>query len=113
MASGHVWGIDIGQCGLKALRGRMSSDGKSVVAETFDYIEYPQILSQPDADPDSLVREALKTFLSRNSVRGDKVSISLSGQSGLARFIKLPPVDAKTLPNLVGFEAKQQIPFAL
>ncbi len=113
MASGHVWGIDIGQCGLKALRGRLADDGQSVIAEAYDYIEYPQILSQPDANPEQLVNEALKTFLSRNSLRGDKVAISLAGQSGLARFIKLPPVDSKQLPSLVGFEAKQQIPFAL
>ena len=112
-AGGAVWGIDIGQCGLKALRGRMSSDGKTVVAESFEYIEYPKILSQPDADPGELVREALKQLLSRNSLRGDKVCISVAGQSGLARFIDLPPVEPKKLPELVGFEAKQQIPFAL
>ena len=110
---GSVWGIDIGQCGLKALRGKLTSDGSAVIAESFEYIEYPKILSQPDADPDELVREALKQFLSRNSLRGDKVCISVAGQSGLARFIDLPPVEPKKLPELVGFEAKQQIPFAL
>ena len=114
MAAGNgVWGIDIGQCGLKALRGELSADGKKVVATSFDYIEYPKILSQPDAQPDQLIRDALKEFLSRNSVRGDKVGISISGQSGLARFIKLPPVDAKKVPDIVKYEAKQQIPFAL
>jgi type IV pilus assembly protein PilM len=110
---GCVWGIDVGQTGLKALRARLSGDRTSIVADSFDYIEYPKILSQPDADPDQLVREALKQFLSRNSIRGDKIAISVSGQSGLARFIELPPVDPKQLPKLVGFEAKQQIPFAL
>ena len=114
MAAGNgVWGIDIGQCGLKALRGELSADGNKVVATSFDYIEYPKILSQPDAQPDQLVRDALKEFLSRNSLRGDKVGISISGQSGLARFIKLPPVDAKKVPDIVKYEAKQQIPFAL
>ena len=114
MAAGNgVWGIDIGQCGLKALRGELSADGNKVVATSFDYIEYPKILSQPDAQPDQLVRDALKEFLSRNSVRGDKVGISISGQSGLARFIKLPPVDAKKVPDIIKYEAKQQIPFAL
>ena len=111
MAAGHVWGIDIGQCGLKALRGTFKDGG--ITVDSFDYIEYPQILSQADANPDELIREALKTFLSRNVLRGDKVALSLPGSAGLARFIKLPPVDAKQLPNLVGFEAKQQIPFAL
>ncbi len=108
-----VWGIDIGQCALKALRCREHEQDDLIAADAFDYIEYPKILSQPDADPGELVREALELFLSRNSVRGDKVAISVSGQSGLARFIKLPPVESKKIPDIVKYEARQQIPFAL
>jgi type IV pilus assembly protein PilM len=108
-----VWGIDIGQCALKAMRCTMDEDGKNIAAEAFDYIEYPKILSQPEAEPDELIREALQTFLSRNSVKGDKIAISVSGQSGLARFIKLPPVESKKIPDIVKYEARQQIPFPL
>jgi type IV pilus assembly protein PilM len=108
-----VWGIDIGQCALKALRVRAGDDPDRITADAFDYIEYPQILSQPEANPVELVREALEQFLSRNSVRGDRVVISVSGQSGLARFIKLPPIEAKMIPNIIKYEARQQIPFAL
>ncbi|HVW38565.1 MAG TPA: type IV pilus assembly protein PilM, partial [Pirellulales bacterium] len=111
--SDAVWGIDIGQCALKALRLRPHEEESRVTADAFDYIEYPKILSQPDVDPAELIAEALKQFLSRNSVRGDKVVISVSGQSGLARFIKLPPVESKKIPDIVKYEAKQQIPFAL
>jgi type IV pilus assembly protein PilM len=111
--SDAVWGIDIGQCALKAIRCRPHEKPDRVVAEAFDYIEYPQILSQPGADPVELVREALKLFLSRNTVRGDGIAISVPGQSGLARFIKLPPVEAKKIPDIVRFEARQQIPFDL
>jgi type IV pilus assembly protein PilM len=113
MASGAVWGIDIGQCALKALRCRPHEDSKKLVAEAFDYIEYPKILSQPGSDPAELVGDALKQFLSRNSVIGDKVAVSVSGQAGLARFIKLPPVEAKKIPDIVRYEARQQIPFDL
>ncbi|HEY1785974.1 MAG TPA: type IV pilus assembly protein PilM, partial [Pirellulales bacterium] len=108
-----VWGIDIGQCALKALRVRPGDDPNRITADAFDYIEYPQILSQPEANPVELVREALEQFLSRNSVRGDRVVISVSGQSGLARFIKLPPIEAKKIPDIIKYEARQQIPFAL
>src|SRR3954465_4406215 len=106
-----VWGIDLGQCALKALRVE-EKDGQ-LVATAFDYIEHPKILSQPDADPDQLTREALEKFLSRNTLRGDTVCISVPGQSGLARFVKLPPVEEKKIPDIVRFEAKQQIPFNL
>jgi type IV pilus assembly protein PilM len=112
--SDAVWGIDIGQCALKALRCVPHEVDKTViVADQFDYIEYSKILSQPEADPVSLVREALKLFLSRNAVRGDHVAISVSGQSGLARFIKLPPVESSKIPDIVKYEARQQIPFSL
>jgi type IV pilus assembly protein PilM len=106
-----VWGIDLGQCALKAIRMEVK-DGQ-VIATAFDHIEHPKILSQPDADPDQLTREALEQFLSRNSLRGDMVVISVPGQSGLARFVKLPPVEEKKIADIVRFEAKQQIPFPL
>src|SRR5438105_10908679 len=106
-----VWGIDVGQCALKALRLEIIDD--KVSATAFDYIEHPKILSQPDADPDQLTREALEQFLSRNKLQGDMVAISVPGQSGLARFVKLPPVEEKKISDIVKFEAKQQIPFPL
>src|ERR1043166_8675064 len=100
-----VWGIDLGQCALKALR--LEKVGGEITATAFDYIEHPKILSQPDADPDQLTREALDTFLSRNPVKGDTIVISVPGQTGLARFVKLPPVEPKKIPDIVRFEAKQ------
>src|SRR6516165_6531585 len=106
-----VWGIDLGQCALKAIRLE-ELDG-AIHATAFDYIEHPKILSQPDADPDQLTREALEKFLSRNNLKGDLVAISVPGQSGLARFVELPPVEEKKIGDIVRFEAKQQIPFPL
>ena len=44
---------------------------------------------------------------------GDSVAVSVSGQAGLARFIKLPPLESKKIPDLVRYEARQQIPFDL
>src|SRR5438128_2168592 len=106
-----VWGIDLGQCALKAIR--MEIIEGTLTATAFDYVEHPKILSQPDADPDQLTREALEKFLSRNTLKGDVVAISIPGQSGLARFVKLPPVEEKKIGDIVRFEAKQQIPFNL
>ena len=106
-----VWGIDIGQCALKALR--LEQINGVVTATAFDYVEHPKILSQPDANPDELTREALEKFLSRNPTKGDQIAMSVPGQSGLARFVKLPPVEEKKIVDIVKFEAKQQIPFPL
>lgn len=111
--SDAVWGIDLGQCALKALRCRPHAEPDKILADAFDYIEYPKILSQPEANRAELIADAIKEFLSRNSVRGDRVAISVPGQTGLARFIKLPPVQSKKIPDIVKYEARQQIPFAL
>src|SRR5271165_271110 len=108
-----VWAIEIGQAALKALKLVAGPNPDEVVAEAFDFIEYPKILSQPDADTEELVREALATFTDRNDVKGCKVAISVPGQAGLVKFIKLPPVEKKRIPDIVKFEAKQQIPFSL
>ena len=84
--SPYVWGIDIGKCALKALRCRVSpTDPRQLVAEGFDYIEYPMILTQPDADPVELVRNALQEFKGRNQLRGDRVAVSVPGQSEIGR----------------------------
>src|SRR4051794_27459026 len=108
-----VWALDIGQAALKAIKLVPGETPEGVVAEAFDFVEYPKILSQPDADPDELVREALQTFLERNDLKGCRVAIGVPGQSGLVKFIKLPPVEKKRIPDIVKFEARQQIPFAL
>jgi type IV pilus assembly protein PilM len=71
------------------------------------------MLSQPEADPVELVRAALQDFVSRHDLAGDRVAVSAPGQAGLAKFIKLPPIEAKKIPDIVRYEANQQIPFPL
>ncbi len=108
-----VWGIDIGQAGLKAIRLRYAEAAGQVIAVAFDYIPHAKILSQPDAVPDELIQTAISTFLSRNETKGDLIAISVPGQSALTRFIQLPPVESSRVDEIVRYEAKQQIPFAL
>ena len=104
-----VWGIDIGQCALRALKLR-EIEGQLQV-EAFDIIEHSKILSEPDANRDVLVRETLERFLSRYDVSDSRLSVSVPGQASFTRFVKMPPVEPKQVPDLVRYEAKQQIPF--
>ncbi len=111
-----AWGIDIGQAGLKALRLKYVESAGQVMAVAFDYVPHAKILSQVDVTPEQkveMIDSALKTFLSRNQVRGDVVAISVPGEKALARFIQLPPVEASKVGEIVKYEARQQIPFAL
>ncbi|MBS0261278.1 MAG: type IV pilus assembly protein PilM, partial [Planctomycetes bacterium] len=108
-----VWGIDIGLAGLKAIRLTYAEEAKQVLATAFDFVPHPKILSQPDANPEELIGQAIDTFLSRNKLEGDAIAISVPGQTALARFIQLPPVESSKVTEIVKYEAKQQIPFAL
>jgi type IV pilus assembly protein PilM len=110
-----VWAIDIGQVALKALKVSPSEASDSLTVEAAVRIPYQddKILSQPDADPDELVRMALIEFLEKNNTNGCRIAIGVPGQKGLIKFIKLPPVEKKRIPDIVQFEAKQQIPFPL
>lgn len=109
-APNAVWGIEVGQCALKAVKLRPAEEGK-VELLAFDLIEHPKLLSQPDADPDELINAALEKFVSRNDWQGDTFVIGVPGQQTFARFCKLPPVESKKIPEIVRFEASQQIPF--
>ena len=108
-----AWGIDIGQAGLNAIRLEINDATEHVQATAFDYIAHPKILSQPDAIPEELISQALDKFLKQNDIANDLVAISVPGQSALARFIQLPPVESSKVSEIVKYEARQQIPFAL
>ncbi len=105
-----VWGIDVGHCALKAVKLALAGDDQVEVL-AIEYIEHGKILSQSDADPPELVAKSLEKFLSRNDLSDDGVVVAVPGQHTLARFSKLPPVDPKKIPDIVQFEANQQIPF--
>ncbi len=104
-----VWGIDIGQCALKAIK--LADFEEVVEVVDFEVIEHPEILSQPDVDKPLLIRQSLEQFLSAHETRGSTIVLSVPGQSSFTRFFKPPPVDAKELPRIVQYEAAQQIPF--
>ncbi len=106
-----VWGIDIGQCALKALKLR-EVEGELHV-EGFDVIDHPKILSEPEINKEEIIREALEQFISRNDLGDSSIAVSVPGQSSFTRFVKLPPVDPKKIPDIVRFEAEQQIPFPI
>ncbi len=105
-----IWGIDLGRCALKAIKLRSAGDGKVEIL-AHDYVEHAKILSQPDADRPALIAAALEKFLSRNDITKDQIVVSVPGQHTLARFTKLPPVQPKRIPDIVRYEADQQIPF--
>ncbi|MHC4115784.1 MAG: type IV pilus assembly protein PilM, partial [Planctomycetota bacterium] len=110
--TGGVWAIDIGNNSLKAIH--LSDAGGVVEVTGFDNIQHGKILAGSgvsDAERDELVAISLREFLRNNILGKDDVVVSVPGQNSFARFVKLPPVEKKRIPEIVSFEAAQQIPF--
>src|SRR3954470_14961702 len=106
-----AWGIDVGNRALKAVK--LVREGDGVRVDDFEVIEHETVLSNAGDNKDALVQTALASFVQRHQLKGGVVGVGVSGQSSFARFIKLPPVEPKKIPEIVRFEAIQQIPFPL
>lgn len=112
MASSNTsWGIEIGSGGVRAVK--LQSDGDTVRLVDFVSYDHPKVLTTPELDIDDALRVAVGTLVSRHDLSNARISISLPGHQSFARFAKLPPVEAKKVPDIVKFEAVQQIPFPL
>ncbi|NOT02958.1 MAG: type IV pilus assembly protein PilM, partial [Phycisphaerales bacterium] len=107
-----VWGIDVGRCALKAIRVRAGGEGQVEIIG-HELIEHAEILSQAEGKKSALVTEAMEKFLSRHDISRDRIVVGVPGQHTLSRFSKLPPVEPKKIPDIVRYEADQQIPFDL
>ncbi len=109
-----VWAIDIGNNSLKALH--LSTERGVVEVIGFDNIRHGKILSGDgvtDAEREELVALSLRKFVNKYDLSVDDIIISVPSQNSFARFVNLPPVEEKRIPEMVKFEAVQQIPFGI
>ena len=110
--AGSVWAIDIGNSSLKALY--LSTERGVVEVVGFDKIRHGKILSGSDvtdAEREELIALTLRKFVNKYDLSMDEIAVSVPSQNSFARFVNLPPVEAKRIPEMVKFEAAQQIPF--
>ena len=92
---------------------RLERDGDKVSVTDFAIIPLKKVLATPDIDEDEIIRLGLGQFISQKSLEGEHLVMSVPGHSAFARFAKLPPVEPKKVPDIVKFEAVQQIPFPI
>ena len=107
----NCWGIEVGANAIKAMHLGRSGDEVRVL----DYVILPfkKILTTPDLNVNETIQVGLEQLLAERDVNRATVVISVPGHLALARFTKLPPVEAKKIPDIVEFEAIQQIPFPI
>ncbi len=106
-----AWGMEVGASAIKAIR--LERDGDQVTVTDFAVVPHKKVLATPDVDQDDMTRLSLGQFISQKDMEGEHLVISVPGHAAFARFAKLPPVDPKKVPDIVKFEAVQQIPFPI
>lgn len=110
--AGAVWAIDIGNDSLKALR--VTAERGAVEVLGFDNIQHGKVLTGGGLKPgesEELIALSLRKFVGKQNLSGDEIVVSVPSQNSFARFVNLPPVEKKRIPEIVKFEAVQQIPF--
>ena len=113
MAQGKAaWGIEVGAYEIKAIR---LQDGGATGVEVTDFavVRHKKVLTEPDVDQNEVIRLSLGQLISQKNLQGEHLVMSVPGHSAFARFAKLPPVEPKKVPDIVKFEAVQQIPFPI
>lgn len=111
---GAVWAIDIGNNSLKALY--LSTERGVVEVVGYDNIRHGKILSGDDitdAEREELIAISLRKLVTKYDLSMEEIAIAVPSQNSFARFVNLPPVEAKRIPEMVQFEAVQQIPFGI
>jgi len=112
--TGTVWAIDIGNNSLKALY--LSTERGVVEVIGFDNIQHSKILTGSDvtdAEREELTALSLRKLVNKYDLSLEEIAVSVPSQNSFARFVNMPPVEQKRIPEMVKFEAVQQIPFGI
>jgi len=111
-SSSACWGIEIGASAIRAIKLEATGDDSVRVAD-YAVIPHAKPLSMPGVEPNDVLRVSLGALVSQADLSKASIAVSIPGQNAFMRFAKLPPVEPKRVPQIVKFEAMQQIPSGL
>src|SRR5437764_1216841 len=112
MAATAVWGLDIGNSAIKAIKMvRTDSDECKIV--DFDIIDMTEASDEEKETPLPRIEAAMKTLTTNHKFGTDPVYIAVAGGMCLQREFQMPPGSESKLEDLILYEVKQQIPFPI
>ena len=101
MASGSVWGIDIGKSSLKAVRLR--EEKAELEIQALCRFEYE--MAEDGTIAPSEAMEALEDLIRQHpEIKKESAFVALPGNTSFCRFIALPAFDPRRLDEIVGFD---------
>jgi type IV pilus assembly protein PilM len=66
-----------------------------------------------DATREAVILKALQDTLAEKGIKGKSVNVCAPGFHVFSKFVKLPPVDATKVTQIIQYEAQQNVPFPL
>jgi type IV pilus assembly protein PilM len=66
-----------------------------------------------DATREAVILKALQETLAEKNIKGKNVNVCAPGFHVFSKFVKLPPVDATKVTQIIQYEAQQNVPFPL
>ncbi len=111
LASDRILALDIGASSVKIGEFHATS-GQGLHLVNFNHAD---IGLDPDHEENrkELLIAAVQNMLREKGIRGSKVIFSVPGQSVFTRFVKLPPVEESKVPQIIQYEAQQNVPFPI
>ncbi len=106
-----VWGIDVSKFSVKVVK--LEGVAAAPQLTHVSVHAYEGTATGEPIDLDAQIRGTLRDVKEGCKIGSDPVVFSLPSHSTFNRLIKLPPVDDAKIPEIVPFEAKNQIPFPL
>ncbi len=108
--SKSIVGLDIGTSSVKAVQLKLSGSQWQVVSMGMAEIPKDSLENKNQDAQRSVLIETIKRVLKESGVKTKKVVTSLSGDSVIIRYVKLPFMTADELRGAISREAEQYIP---
>jgi type IV pilus assembly protein PilM len=105
----EILGIDIGNYAIKFVL--FSKDGEKIELKNWGYVPISINENMDPAEKKAIISSEISNFVKKNGIKTKYAATSLSGNSVIVRFIKVPKMSKKELDTRIATEAEAFIPF--
>lgn len=104
-----VIGIDIGNYAVKVVC--LAEEKKVLKLKDWGYIPLAIKADTPPEEKKAIISQEIKSYLKKKNIQARYAATSISGNSVIVRYVKLPKLSKKELALTIGVEAEPFIPF--
>ncbi|HAV62940.1 MAG TPA: hypothetical protein DCY13_11315 [Verrucomicrobiales bacterium] len=111
MSNKSFLAVDFGASTLKIAEFDITPDGALAVRNYG--VESLGLAGSQDAAREGVVIKALQKLISERGFGAKNINVCAPGFHVFSKFVKLPPVDASKVTQIIQYEAQQNVPFPL